>query len=604
MALTTDADELKVQSDLLNPNFDGYKLSLEPLPTYKINLETEIDVATLTDKQFSYQHLKALGCHNHLIFDQWAMNVGHYILYFVDKLWNICCIELTTESGHPKLINVNPAFQIPNRNNLHLIPGRHNVTINFPAPDWAVIADGAGTLYLLETGLRKNVQDRSSSWQLRFTKSDVLGENRGLFILCDALFHTENESHFVECLILHVDEADEELKDKYNATFMTVLEWLTLSSDDKQIWSVKQTRRLRSSRSADCCFFEKSGKAIYIAGDRLFQMIYDSERPINTTEEKEPLKDDCPPEYTWMQNAESITVHFLLPEGTPKESIYITLQSDYIDVGFKTGNQLLSGQLDHLINTQESTWTLNDNKLEVYLSKRDGSMWSLVVRGNMRGEMVTSEEQLAEIHNRLSHLTSEQWNPDPDKHNKPFNSQQLEDCDAYPDTQAMLVRIDGVKHEITHQAHLGSHQWLFNTFTDVEKAPAVCLRHDVDGLVWQLGDDDSFDLATQPWRHVATFNAFGYVQASKQQKKFSTCPPDFSYAIISDCSKHCYIYRQPLAITSSIRNRKTGHQVTAVAKQQVLSLEAAENIMGVQATNHYLFILTPTKLLAVNMELH
>lgn len=122
--------------------------------------------------------------------------------------------------------------------------------------------------------------------------------------------------------------------------------------------------------------------------------------------------------------------------------------------------------------------------------------------------------------------------------------------------------------------------------------------------MWQLGDDDSFDLATQPWRHVATFNAFGYVQASKQQKKFSTCPPDFSYAIISDCSKHCYIYRQPLAITSSIRNRKTGHQVTAVAKQQVISLEAAENIMGVQATNSYLFILTPTKLLAVNMESH
>lgn len=68
------------------------------------------------------------------------------------------------------------------------------------------------------------------------------------------------------------------------------------------------------------------------------------------------------PEYTWMQNAESVTVHFLLPEGTPKESIYITLQSDYIDVGFKNGNKLLSGQLDHLIDTQESTWTLNDNK--------------------------------------------------------------------------------------------------------------------------------------------------------------------------------------------------------------------------------------------------
>lgn len=48
-------------------------------------------------------------------------------------------------------------------------------------------------------------------------------------------------------------------------------------------------------------------------------------------------------------------------------------------------------------------------RLEVSLSKKDRTMWSLVVRGNMRGEMVASEEQLAEIHNRLSHLTSEQW---------------------------------------------------------------------------------------------------------------------------------------------------------------------------------------------------
>ncbi|GAB1597442.1 nudC domain-containing protein 1-like [Argonauta hians] len=598
------ADELKVQSDLLNPNFDGYKLSLDPLSTYKINLDSELDVATLTDKQFSYQHLKALGSHNHLILDQWAMNAGRYIVYFIDNSWKLCCIELINEMGHPKLIKINPPFQIPNRNNLHLIPGRHNVTMKFPAPDWAVIADGAGTLYLLETGTRSRVQDTSTSWQVRFSKSDVLGENRGLFILCDTLFHTENESHFVECLLLHVDEADEQLRDKFNATFMTVLEWLTLCSDDKQIWTVKQTRRLRGSRNADCCYFEKGGQAIYIAGDRVFQMIYDSERPINTSDEKETVKEDCVPEYTWMQDEESLTVHFLLPKGAPEDSIYATLQPDYIDVGIKNGDQFLSGQLEHPIDPQGSTWTLTDNRLEVYLSKQNEGMWSLVVKGNTRGEMVTSDEQLAEIHKRLSHLTSEQWNPNPDEQNKPFNSQQLEDCDLYPDSQAMLVRIDGVTHKITHQAHLGSHQWLFNTFTDVEKIPAVCLRHDVDGLVWQLGDDDSLDLAMPPWRHIATFNAFGYVQASKQQKKFSACPPDFSYAIICDCSKHCYIYRQPLAIATSVRNRKTGHQVTTVSKQQVFSLEEAENNMGVQATNRYLFILTPTKLLAVNMELH
>lgn len=36
-------------------------------------------------------------------------------------------------------------------------------------------------------------------------------------------------------------------------------------------------------------------------------------------------------------------------------------------------------------------------------------MWPLVIIGNTKGEMVMSEEQVAEIHQRLEHLTAEQW---------------------------------------------------------------------------------------------------------------------------------------------------------------------------------------------------
>lgn len=38
MAADMHVADLKVQSDLLDPSFDGYKLSLEPLPTYKSDL--------------------------------------------------------------------------------------------------------------------------------------------------------------------------------------------------------------------------------------------------------------------------------------------------------------------------------------------------------------------------------------------------------------------------------------------------------------------------------------------------------------------------------------------------------------------------------------
>lgn len=46
--------------------------------------------------------------------------------------------------------------------------------------------------------------------------------------------------------------------------------------------------------------------------------------------------------------------------------------------------------------------------LEVTLQKRsEGPMWSELVIGDRRGEYVMSDEQAALIHERLTHLTSE-----------------------------------------------------------------------------------------------------------------------------------------------------------------------------------------------------
>jgi len=134
----------------------------------------------------------------------------------------------------------------------------------------------------------------------------------------------------------------------------------------------------------------------------------------------------------------------------------------------------------------------------------------------------------------------------------------------------------------------------------------MCLRHDVDGIIWQpsinkpstdpLEDDSSIT-----WLHVATFNAFGYVQASKQNRKFITCAPDFSYAIIANCSRHIFVYRQPAEMTSPVRNRKTGEQIGSVAKQQLISLELAD-IVGVHATERRIYMLSGRTIYAVTVK--
>ena len=56
------------------------------------------------------------------------------------------------------------AFQIPGGSNQRLAPKRHNVSLSFPAAEWAVLADGAGKLYLINTG---NRSDEAAVWKVR-----------------------------------------------------------------------------------------------------------------------------------------------------------------------------------------------------------------------------------------------------------------------------------------------------------------------------------------------------------------------------------------------------------------------------------------------------
>jgi hypothetical protein len=73
------------------------------------------------------------------------------------------------------------------------------------------------------------------------------------------------------------------------------------------------------------------------------------------------------------------------------------------------------------------------------------------------------------------------------------------------------------------QVSLGGHQWLFSVTVNADNVPAICLRHDVDGCLWQF--ESPQEDGQWPCTHIGTFLAFGYVQASKQQKKFCTCSP-------------------------------------------------------------------------------
>lgn len=94
----------------------------------------------------------------------------------------------------------------------------------------------------------------------------------------------------------------------------------------------------------------------------------------------------------------------------------------------------------------------------------------------------------------------------------------------------------------------------------------------------------------------------GYVQASKREKKFATCAPNFSYASLCECLRRAFIYRQPSPVETVLFNRKQGRQVGQVAKQQVASLDSDKAVLGFRATNERLYILTSSNLFVLKVN--
>ena len=135
------------------------------------------------------------------------------------------------------------------------------------------------------------------------------------------------------------------------------------------------------------------------------------------------------------------------------------------------------------------------------------------------------------------------------------------------------------------QVGLGGHHLLFTAPSTVGSLPLFCLRHDVDAIVWQpLATNDEVT-----WNHLGTFNALGYVQAAKMDKKFATCPPSLSFTAISDCNRHVFVYRQP---AEGVKGN--------TALQYVHTIDSGAEILGLQTSGRGLaFVLCEKEVLVL-----
>ncbi|CAK4670757.1 hypothetical protein LEN26_011418 [Aphanomyces euteiches] len=166
----------------------------------------------------------------------------------------------------------------------------------------------------------------------------------------------------------------------------------------------------------------------------------------------------------------------------------------------------------------------------------------------------------------------------------------FEECDDIdPNATAVLYAFDFANHVCTASFQIICRRFHFLGPSSVY-SDRLLFQYDVHGLV--------FGLRWHPHHlsleHEATFLAFGYVQASKTQKKYLLFHPSGSLAILADFEKRLYLYK----------GRPEAHQKPHMRSSLLHELSADEQIYGIQFTSpSSLAVLTNSRVIALSVTL-
>lgn len=598
---------LKVNRDLLDYKFDGYKLTLDPLAIHRLSLFNAVESPKLPADLFSYQHLKVFGVVNKLFLDPWNEDG----LYFVDSASGIHCAHLDPKMNC-SLLKERKVVELDKSSERQ---SRVAMTLSFPDAEHAVVANGLSGLKIYETGVRG---EGGGNWKNCY-EGEPLGPDC-MFLIQHSSITSSITPPSIDVILTLVCKND---STKPAASLhITKLHWLTFQTDTKGEYELKRERTLETSGGPDYGVVE--GGRVFVASEKPVKFVHDSVNAISEIKDEEDEEEkyiqnseaaEAESIYNWLQKGSEITLYMRLQDHVSKSDITCDISTNHVRLVVKD-EVILDGDLCAPVLLDASTWTLSDHcLLEIYLEKVDsGNNWDEVVKGDARGRRVIDEEQIAIINQELRPYDS---NDQAVNSNIPFNLQQLEECDQLSSDSAALYCFDGLNHQLLLKVNISNHQWLFSNPAAHTNIPCICLRHDVDGLVFQLSnlrdnvqgdwnngedaEDNKEDELPFSWQHTGTLHAFGYLQASKQQKKFTACSPDFTFVAIAENQRHVFIYRQPVAISTSLRNRKTNEMVSRVAKQHLVTLECNHTVEGLIATTNRLYILTTQSLYCVQV---
>lgn len=357
--------ELRPDSKLLKSNFDGYKLSLEPIPVLRQENISSPDRVHPTGSEYSFLHSSLYQLHNHLVADPWLHNTA----YFLDSSSTIQKIQYDANTG--KLKPFQPVF----RCSIKRLPGAdgvYNCDFKFISEKYAVLSDGVGNFKILETGDRM----KSDEWKCLQNVQPLSGAG---FIIQDAKFTIESGEKLIHCLILHIEQLD--------GKFQNVINWISWKqSEGSKSWDEAARRTIQGKGSLHYLSLDPKCKAIVYSSNHDFKFILDT---VNEIVEDPPApvatvplqQEESVNLFKWTQDGEDITINFQRVADTTKNQYNVKCERSHIEVKCDTAD-LVNSDIFAEIDTDLTTWSLENDFMQLNLVKKEADLiWPYLVPG-------------------------------------------------------------------------------------------------------------------------------------------------------------------------------------------------------------------------------
>ncbi|CAG8530698.1 2290_t:CDS:2 [Acaulospora colombiana] len=525
---------LKPDRILLNPKFEGYKLKLFEDRTQLCRFllpSPGISTSKVSTKsKLSYKEIQNRIHFNHL-FSGYETNDGKKVCFYFDRELSISMIEYDPITSS---IATHSLLKIPK--SLDDDTTAEHPSLKALSSTLLLATNGLGTMLLVR--IAKSESNEYQGEVVYCTEFKIQPSvKRTPCVIIDAkvvgeaiLFLVYNTTKAQEVSTTQKSSRDGFKKTTFDVTLMQMS---VMPPHDLQVIHV-----VRGEEIPLYCSIESSGDGYVIGGRVDYEVVCEA----STKEGVDQMDiDQSTDTLRYVSNFHRALLRQISNKEQPLPRYAFT-------------------QLFDLIDPDASLWTIEPNigLLTLHIEKgHQGTRWSHVFQNDDGVHETLDPNEFAEFRERLEKYTGDLLDDDNDSSDFPGRKSllqhpigyEMEESIDYEGSEFTLVRMS-IEGKITAKTS-GGHEFLCRQFEscDINNStpfmPSVCLKYDVDGLVYSVGHPNDYkthDVSPFTMTHVATFNAFAFVQASKREKRYMFHDPLNRFVMIFDESHHAFVY--------------------------------------------------------------